>query len=271
MMAFAVLGSLLATSAATAEDVPLTKRSVEQLDRECDAKQAESCDELRFRYTGIRGVAKDDAKSAAYRLRGCEAGDARACGVYAVQVNMNKPGYPAKNPAIVARYAYLGCVGGDAPTCGFASALANKTTSYNAQERATIYDKVCSIGTPADCALAADAEGGRASWRSAADYARRACARGDSRACINEKAFAARDQNSRPAVAARPSQPTQQAARKQAPLSDAQRYQPSTGRRSNARDQSRSGYESCTKSNGASGSRYWYYGFDNKRQYGPCT
>ncbi|MCB2089729.1 MAG: sel1 repeat family protein [Sphingomonadaceae bacterium] len=51
---------------------------------------------------------------------------------------------------------------------------------------------------------------------------------------------------------------------------DSWRYQDSSGRRSNARDNSRSGYESCTKSNGASGQRYWYYGFDNQRKYGPC-
>ncbi|MCP5395894.1 MAG: hypothetical protein H6918_04030 [Sphingomonadaceae bacterium] len=51
---------------------------------------------------------------------------------------------------------------------------------------------------------------------------------------------------------------------------DSWRYQDSGGRRSNARDNSRSGYESCTKSNGASGQRYWYYGFDNKRKTGPC-
>lgn len=32
----------------------------------------------------------------------------------------------------------------------------------------------------------------------------------------------------------------------------------------------RSGYSSCTASNGNRGKRYWYYGFDNKVNYGPC-
>ena len=32
----------------------------------------------------------------------------------------------------------------------------------------------------------------------------------------------------------------------------------------------RSGYTRCTASNGNSGKQYWYYGFDNKVNYGPC-
>lgn len=47
-------------------------------------------------------------------------------------------------------------------------------------------------------------------------------------------------------------------------------YAPDTGRRSNARDTSRSGYTDCIKSDGSGGQRYWYYGFDNKRIEGPC-
>ena len=47
-------------------------------------------------------------------------------------------------------------------------------------------------------------------------------------------------------------------------------YVKQSGSRSNARDTSRSGYISCTKSDGSRGQRYWYYGFDNKRKEGPC-
>ena len=39
------------------------------------------------------------------------------------------------------------------------------------------------------------------------------------------------------------------------------RNQPSSGR---------SGTESCYE-NGRSGKRYWYYGFDNEKKYGPCV
>ena len=38
----------------------------------------------------------------------------------------------------------------------------------------------------------------------------------------------------------------------------------------NPGDGARSGFIACTKSNGGSGQQYWYYGFDNRRKYGPC-
>ena len=47
-------------------------------------------------------------------------------------------------------------------------------------------------------------------------------------------------------------------------------YVKESGSRSNARDNSRSGYTDCFKSDGSRGKRYWYYGADNKRNEGPC-
>lgn len=42
------------------------------------------------------------------------------------------------------------------------------------------------------------------------------------------------------------------------------------GSSGNSGDGARSGFIACTKSNGGSGQQYWYYGFDNRRKYGPC-
>lgn len=47
-------------------------------------------------------------------------------------------------------------------------------------------------------------------------------------------------------------------------------YVKQTGARSNTRDDSRSGYTDCFKSDGSRGKRYWYYGADNRRNEGPC-
>lgn len=42
------------------------------------------------------------------------------------------------------------------------------------------------------------------------------------------------------------------------------------GSSGNSGDGARSGFMACTKANGGSGQQYWYYGFDNRRKYGPC-
>ena len=273
---FAAATCLALAHGALAQNTPKPAQDISALESECTAGKSASCDELSYRYGAGRGVTADPAQSARYKLRSCEAGDARACGVYAAKVRLSSPGYPSNDPALVAKYARLGCLGGDGPTCGLASAISNRSNSYNPAQRAEIYRNVCRIGPAEDCERAAYAEGERKNWKSAAELARQACARGMKNSCHNANAYAVRLENSQRAqsaqtaasaqTTARPAQPSRKVSTQITP----DMYQPESGRRSNARDNSRSGYESCTKSNGAPGQRYWYYGFDNKRHYGPC-
>lgn len=258
------------TSAVRASDPQPEPKSVPALELECSMGSSASCDELSSRFDAGRGVKQDPVQSARYKLRACEAGSARACGVYASRIHFGRPGYPRNDPALVARYSYKGCKLGDGPTCGAAAAIANTSNHYTPQARAEIYQEVCRIGKPEDCERAAYAEGQRGNWKNAADLSRRACARGMKNSCQNAAAYTARYENSIRArnVQTAPSPPPSPR-RVDATITE-DMYQPDRGRRSNYRDQSRSGYESCTKSNGTRGKRYWYYGFDNKRNYGPC-
>lgn len=259
----------LASAATSAESVPVAKRSVQALEGECSGGAVPSCEVLYWRYYFGRVVAADPVKAASYHLRMCDLGDAAQCGRYAGKVWLSKPGYPKNDTATVARYAKRGCMGGDSMSCGLAYTMSKKPNSYGAAERATVYRKLCQVRKPADCSLAADFEGEAGNNAFAMELARKACGRGDSRACINADVYAVRLGNSqrRAAAAARPTPPV---ANRPTPPSDAGMYQPSSGRRSNARDNSRSGTDSCTKSNGTAGKRYWYYGFDNQRKDGPC-
>lgn len=263
-------------AASAAQNPSLSARSITVLESECADGQSASCDELSFRFAyGLRGVAQDHGRSAHFKLRSCEAGNARACGVYASRVRLSHPGYPRDNPAVVADYARRGCLGNDGPTCSFATSIAIKSANYSPQQRVEIFRKVCRIGEANDCERAAYAEGERRNWKEAAELARQACARGMQNSCQNHRAYLARYLNSQRALAPANTRTTPPAAR-QAPTKVSTEitpdmYQPDRGRRSNARDNSRSGNESCTKSNGSPGKRYWYYGFDNKRNTGPCT
>ncbi len=216
-------------------------------------------------------MSKDPVLSAHFMRRSCETGDARACGVYASRIRLSHPGYPPENPAVVAEYARRGCLGDDGPTCGLATFIAIKSASYSPQQRVEIFRKVCRIGEANDCERAAYAEGERRNWKEAAELARQACARGMQNSCQNHRAYLARYQNSlRAQTATTPPPPARQAPARVSTEITPDMYQPDKRRRSNARDHSRSGYESCTKSNGSPDQRYWYYGFDNKRNTGPC-
>ncbi|PZQ22586.1 MAG: hypothetical protein DI569_07570 [Sphingopyxis macrogoltabida] len=244
--------------------------SIETLESECAADQSASCDEASLRYQFGRGVAADPAKAAALRLRLCDLGSASECGLYAGRVWLSKPGYPKKDIAIVARYAKRGCLGNDALSCGLAYTVSKTPNTYGAADRATLYRKLCAVGKPADCGAAAYDEGERGNYPLAIDLAKQACAKGQSYACSNANAYAVRQQNreKRAAAAARPSSPP--AANRPSSQSGASMYQPSSDRRSRNRDQGRSGTESCSRSGGGLGTRYWYYGFNNQKQYGPC-
>lgn len=273
--AFFTIAVLVCGQSAIAQAPALSERSLVTLERECAARQSESCDEISSRYrSGIRGVSQDDAKFAHYTKLTCEAGRARSCGIYAAYTQGGRSGFPHRDPVVAARFARLGCVGGDGLSCGLASAIANRSEGYTAAERAEIYEKVCGIGEAADCEKASYAEGQRQNWQSAARFAQKACSMGSQNACSNVPAYVSRYENVERARTAQADQAAR-AATRQDLQSAPQTSQPASSptyewQRRGATSGDRSGRESCSKSNGSSGQRYWYYGFDNQIVYGPC-
>lgn len=264
--AAAIVGSaIMLGSGASAQPQPVSARSIEQLDKECDAKQTDSCNEMYLRFKFGRGVEANPYRAAYYHLQTCKTGTARACGVYAAYISRNTKGYPPYTPGIDAKYALMGCEGNDVPSCGLARAIANNRDVYDAAQRKVIYDQACRIGSLRECELASYGESKRKNWKSAAEYARLACERGQTNACPNVRAYTVRYENS-----LRPKTPTRQAARQQTYQQTQSMYQNTPAPSSSSNSSARSGMESCTKSNGGLGQRYWYYGFDNRRKTGPC-
>ena len=263
--AMAASAMLLGSGLSAQQEPPVSSRSIEQLDRECDAKQTESCNEMHLRFKFGRGVEASPFRAAYYQLQTCKTGTARACGVYAAYISRNTKGYPPYTPGIDAEYALMGCKGNDVPSCGLALAIANNRKEYDAAQRKVIYDQACRIGTPRDCELASYGESKRSNWQSAAAYAKQACERGQTNACPNVRAYTVRYENS-----LRPPSPPRQAARQPTYQQQQSMYQNTPAPSSSSNSGARSGMEGCTKTNGGQGQRYWYYGFDNRRKTGPC-
>lgn len=255
-----------AGSTAFAQSNPASATDIAAIDAQCTGGDVEACDTLIKRYRYGQGVAKDPARAAQIELRACKAGDGKSCEYYGVMMKTKRPGYPAYDSAIYADMMKRACLAQTRANCRSANGIANNQAVYTAAERAAIYKQVCATGSASSCNKAAYAEGEKGNWANALSLARTACSRGNSNACANVAAYQARADNARRAQ--------QRSARRAAPTYTERPVQQTTsapaGRTFKGNSNARSGTRACTKSNGGKGNQYWYYGFDNRKKYGPC-
>jgi TPR repeat protein len=88
---------------------------VDACTRECNAGKAKSCAELGYTFVDGVQVARDPAKSAAYRKQACDLGEFNACGNLAWQYIQGVG--VAKDMKAAQAVAAKGCRGGDAVSC----------------------------------------------------------------------------------------------------------------------------------------------------------
>lgn len=258
-----------AGSVAAAQSKPMSAAEIAATDAQCTSGNVDACETVVKAYRYGLGVAKDPARAAQLELRNCKAGDGKSCESYAFMMKRKSAGFPAYDAATYNDLMKQACFAKTRPNCGFAGGMAKHQNVYTPAEREAILKQVCAIDTARRCGDAAYAEGKRGNWASALSLARTACSRGNSNACTNVKAYQARADNARRAQ--------QRSARQSAPTYTDRPIQRTTpapapsGRTYKGNSNARSGTRSCTKSNGGSGKQYWYYGFDNRKKYGPCV
>lgn len=256
---------------AKAQTQTVSATEIKALETRCDQEQPAACATLYDMYFFGRGVQQDRTRAAQYKLKHCEAGNGSACEYYAVASKIKREGYPAYNRAQYYDLMKRACLSPEEPSCRSANGIANNQNVYNATERAAIYKRTCAVEKPEACGRAAYAEGERGNWASALSLASNACSRGHQNACTNKKAYQARlDIARRNQERAQANARYEERARMGQPVT---RNPAPPARRSTDRGDSnaRSGTRTCYKSNGGTGTQYWYYGFDNKKKYGPCV
>jgi hypothetical protein len=249
----------------TAQNTVPKKPPLAELEKLCAADENPACEELRVRFGRMPEMRKEYAH---FTKRSCETGTARQCTAYASRMIISSKGFPPNNPNTALKYAFMGCKGGDALGCGLAVSLERNNNILGPVDESILFNKTCEIGKPQDCAVAAETVSQRGRNGHALLLAKKACAKGHTSTCTKVPAYQARSdafvrgltrpQNSVASTSAAPGRSAQPVQR--AP-------QPAFRGKSNAR----SGTRSCTKSNGGQGKQYWYYGFDNKKKYGPCV
>ena len=125
------VGTVFGSSASA--QTPLDQRDFGQLERECNAGDAKSCNQIFVRYSFGRGVEKSPQKAAEYKERACKADDGYACTLYVRHSNQRVEGYPSPNPAILSEYSLKGCDLGDMTGCIMAKQYAQM--GYYTEER----------------------------------------------------------------------------------------------------------------------------------------
>lgn len=218
------------------------------------------CELLRLRFARETNSRE---RYAYFTRRSCETGLARQCTAYAARMAVGSPGFPPPNRSIQANYALRGCRGGDAAGCGLASSYTKRSNPYSEAERTYIHNRVCEIGTPADCGAAAYAMGQEQRWERAHTLARMACSRGDPNSCTNVEAYRVRAENAERAAVRRAQQQARPPVQSAPP--------PSAGSQSPARSSGAvAGIESCVTPAGRPGTRAFSTS-NGRKIYGRCS
>lgn len=255
-----VLALAVATRPALAQSSTPDADQLAALEAGCSQGSNADCEQLRL-YFG-RGMTTRE-RYAHFTRRSCETGSARQCSAYAARMAVGSPGFPQPNRSIQAEYALRGCRGGDADGCGLASTYTKRSNPYSEADRTYIHDRVCEIGTAADCGAAAYAMGEEQRWERAHTLARRACSRGDANSCTNVEAYRARAENAQRAAARRAQQQARPPVQSAPP--------PSAGSAAPARSSgAAAGIESCVTPAGTRGTRAFSTS-NGQKIYGRCS
>lgn len=255
-----ILALAVSTRPALAQSPMSDSERLAALEAGCAQGDNSFCELLRLRFGRETGSRE---RYAYFTRRSCETGLARQCTAYAARMAVGSTGFPPPNRSIQADYALRGCRGGDADGCSLASSYAKRSNPYTESERTYIHDRVCDIGTPADCGAAAYAIGEEQRWERAHTLARRACSRGDGNSCTNVEAYRVRAENAQRASARRAQQQARPPVQSAPP--------PSAGSQAPARSSgAAAGIESCVTPAGTPGTRAFSTS-NGRKIYGRCS
>jgi uncharacterized protein len=158
-------------------------KGIELVTKACDAKVLRACASLAAAYESGLGVERDGAKAVAISRDACNAGEDRACLLYARAMLFGDNGV-AKDPTKSRDLATRACDKRVAAGCTLAG-LAYSTALNNAVAAQTLLEKGCDLGDGPGCAalatqffrggLPGDAQGVRVSPEQGVKYATRAC------------------------------------------------------------------------------------------------